>query len=81
MFFCCTSDRKTYVYDEVGGFWRLTNYITFVTHNGSNNADILQRTGEAFVAFQRQKFAFPVAGLCKTIPNFHNTPKRLETQF
>ena len=76
-----TSDRKTYIYDEEHGFWRLTNYIPSVTYNGSTDMQVLRRTGEAFGAFQRQLADFPVTGLYETIPNFHNTPKRLETLF
>ena len=76
-----TSDRKTYIYDEEHGFWRLTNYIPSVTYNGSTDTEVLRRTGEAFGAFQRQLADFPVTGLYETIPNFHNTPKRLETLF
>lgn len=76
-----TSDRKTYIYDEEHGFWRLTNYIPSVTYNGSTDAQVLRRTGEAFGAFQRQLADFPVDGLYETIPNFHNTPRRLETLF
>ena len=76
-----TSDRKTYIYDEEHGFWRLTNYIPSVTYNGSTDMQVLRRTGEAFGAFQRQLADFPVDGLYETIPNFHNTPKRLEALF
>ena len=76
-----TKERKTFVYDEEGGFWRLTNYIPSVTYSGSTDPDILRRTGEAFGAFQRKLADFPVTGLYETIPNFHNTPKRLETLF
>ena len=76
-----TAERKTYLYDEEHGFWRLTNYIPSVTYSASTDLTILRRTGEAFGAFQRQLSDFPVTGLFETIPNFHNTPKRLETLF
>lgn len=76
-----TTDRKTYVYDEEHGFWRLCNYIPSVTYSGSADTAILRRTGEAFGEFQRQLADFPAADLYETIPNFHNTPKRLETLF
>ena len=76
-----TRDRKTYVYDEEHGFWRLTNYIPSVTYSGSSDPEVLRRTGEAFGAFQRQLSDFPVTDLYETIPNFHNTPKRMEALF
>ena len=40
-----TRERKTYVYDEEGGFWRLTNYIPSVTYSESKNVEVLRRTG------------------------------------
>ena len=76
-----TNDRKTYIYDDENGFWRLTNFIPSVTYSASSDTDILRRTGEAFGSFQRQLSDFPVTGLYETIPNFHNTPKRMETLF
>ncbi|MCF2617596.1 phosphotransferase [Oscillibacter valericigenes] len=76
-----TRDRKTYVYDGEHGFWRLTNYIPSVTYSGTSDPEVLRRTGEAFGAFRRQLSDFPVTDLYETIPNFHNTPKRMEALF
>ena len=76
-----TGDRKTYVYDEEHGFWRLCNYILSVTYNSGASLEILRQTGKAFGEFQRQLADFPAADLYETIPDFHHTPKRLETLF
>jgi len=76
-----TGDRKTYIYDEEHGFWRLCNFIPSVTYNSSTDDEVLRRSGEAFGEFQMLLSDFPVTDLYETIPNFHNTPKRLEKLF
>lgn len=76
-----TADRKTYVYDEEGGFWRLSNFIGSRTINSCGNCQILRETGAAFGEFQKLLADFPAGELYETIPDFHNTPKRLQTLF
>lgn len=76
-----TADRKTYVYDKEGGFWRLCNFISSQTFNSCGDKTILRETGAAFGEFQKLLSDFAVTDLYETIPNFHNTPKRLETLF
>ena len=72
-----TSQRKTYAYDQQGGFWRMSNYIPSVTYNASSDPAVLREAGAAFGAFQRDLADFPADELYETIPDFHNTPKRL----
>lgn len=76
-----THARKTYAYDEQGGFWRLSNYIPSTTYNQSSDLDVLREAGAAFGAFQRDLADFPADQLYYTIPDFHNTPKRLQSLF
>ncbi len=76
-----TQDRKTYVYDDEGGFWRLCNYIPSVTYNTCENLAVRRAAGVAFGRFQRNLTDFDASLLFETIPNFHNTPVRLETLF
>ena len=76
-----TPDRKTYVIDE-SGFWRLCNYFDSMTYdNVDADAAVLRRAGEAFGDFQLQLADFEPALLYETIPDFHNTVKRLDTLF
>ena len=75
-----TADRKIYICDD-DGFWRLCNFIPSCTYNSSENMEILRRTGKAFGEFQILLSNFPVTDLYVTIPDFHNTPKRLEKLF
>ena len=76
-----TEDRKTYIYDEEGGFWRLCNFIASQTYNSCDDPAVLEEAGRAFGEFQKLLNDFPADDLYYTIPDFHNTPKRLQTLF
>jgi Ser/Thr protein kinase RdoA (MazF antagonist) len=69
------------LYDEDGGFWRVMNYIDSVTANLCDNLDVIRNTGRAFGDFQMQLVDFDGKKLVETIPDFHNTEKRLQTLF
>ena len=75
-----TEDRKTYV-DDTDGFWRLTNFIPSVTFNENPTEEVMYHAGTAFGEFQMQLGDFDAARLYTTIPDFHNTRKRLEKLF
>ena len=75
-----TADRKTYVIDGKN-FWRMTNYIPSVTYDAPPNLDLIRNAGKAFGEFQMQLADFKPADLFETIPDFHNTVKRLNTLF
>ena len=70
-----------YFYDEDGEFWRLSNYIDSLSFDLCNDLNILRGAGYAFGEFQSALVDFDVSTLHDTIPNFHNTPKRLEKFF
>ena len=76
-----TKDRKNYKYDTDGGFWRIMNYVDSITFNSCENLDVIQATGEAFGEFQMQLADLDGSRLYETIPDFHNTEKRLDTLF
>ena len=75
-----TEDRKTYV-DDADGFWRLTNFIPSVTFSENPTEEVMYHAGTAFGEFQMQLGDFDAAMLYTTIPDFHNTRKRLEKLF
>lgn len=81
LYFYHTKDRKNYVYDVDGGFWRVMNYVDSITFNSCENLDVIQATGEAFGEFQMQLADLDGSRLYETIPDFHNTEKRLNTLF
>lgn len=77
-----TEDGKNYYVDEAdGSFWRIYTFIPAVAYNTCDNLEVLRNAGEAFGRFQMQLSDFDASLLFETIPDFHNTPKRLETFF
>lgn len=70
---------KFYSVGEGGGLWRCYNFI-----EGCRTYDIVENTrqayqaAQAFGSFQDLVSDIPVEDIEETIPDFHNTPKRLE---
>jgi Putative homoserine kinase type II (protein kinase fold) len=59
--------------------WRMYNYIpNSVTYPVAATNSILYEAGRAYGQFQYAVHDIPPCSLYETIPDFHNTPKRLE---
>lgn len=59
--------------------WRMYNYIpNSVTYPVATKTSILYEAGKAYGQFQCVVHDIPPCSLYETIPDFHNTPKRLE---
>ena len=69
-----------YICDE-DSFWRVINYVESVTFDNTEDLKVIEATGKAFGEFQTQLSDFDGALLYETIPDFHNTKKRLDTLF
>ncbi len=76
-----TDEGLNYYICEEDAFWRVVNYVDSVTFNSSDDLGIIEATGKAFGAFQTQLSDFDGSVLHETIPDFHNTKKRLDTLF
>ena len=76
-----TDAGTNYYMEDESTVWRLENYIDGVGHNTCDSLDILRNAGAAFGEFQNQLSDFDAASLFETIPDFHNTAKRLDTLF
>ncbi len=62
-----------------GTYWRVYDFIEGATgHTFTEDVSKLYQAGRAFGYFQVLLRDYPVDKLHETIPNFHNTPKRLE---
>ena len=78
------SERRNYVLPdgENGDFWRMSLYIDkCCTYNVVTDQKMLVSAGNGFGKFQRRLTDFPADKLFETIPNFHNTPVRLNDLF
>ena len=76
-----TTEGEIYSIEEDGCFWRVTNYVDSITFNSTDDLAVIESTGEAFGNFQMQLSEFDGSVLYETIPDFHNTKKRLDTLF
>lgn len=76
-----TEDGHNYYVCADGYFWRVSNYIDSITFDSTDDLAIIAATGEAFGRFQMQLSDFDGSTLYETIPDFHNTKKRLDTLF
>lgn len=74
-----TADGQNFCYDENGSFWRVMNYIDSITFETTDDLSVIYATGEAFGQFQTYLSDFDGSLLHETIPEFHNTKKRLDT--
>lgn len=70
-----------FIDDEDGAFWRLYTFIPAASYNVCDSLEVLENAGEAFGEFQMQLSDFDASLLYETIPDFHNTKKRLATFF
>ncbi|MBQ9761164.1 MAG: aminoglycoside phosphotransferase family protein [Clostridia bacterium] len=73
-----TTDGENYLFDDAGGFWRVTDFIESVTFNSCEDTATISNVGAAFGEFQMQLADFDGSLLFETIPNFHNTKNRYE---
>ncbi|MBR2459808.1 MAG: aminoglycoside phosphotransferase family protein [Clostridia bacterium] len=76
-----TDEGKNFALDSQGGFWRVMNCIDAITFDSCDDPAIIEGTGRAFGEFQVQLADFDGSVLYETIPDFHNTVKRLNTLF
>ena len=72
-------ERKTYLMDNDGSFWRICNYVPSVTFDTCDDLRVVRNAGAAFGEFQMALSDFDANRLHYTIPDFHNTRKRYET--
>jgi aminoglycoside phosphotransferase (APT) family kinase protein len=68
-----------FVIDEDGNYWRACRLISgTVTYETGEHPQVMYEAGWAFGRFLAQLDDFPVSQLHETIPDFHDTPKRLK---
>ena len=80
--FLHTDGGKNFWQDEAGNVWRIYYFIpNSVAVDATDDRNILRNAGAAFGAFQKNLLDFDASRLFETIPDFHNTPKRLDTLF
>lgn len=76
-----TDEGLNYYLKEEDSFWRVVNYIDSISFDASDDLSVIEAAGKAFGDFQTQLSDFDGSLLYETIPDFHNTKKRLDTLF
>ena len=76
-----TDEGVNYYVCDDNAFWRVVNYIDSVTYDATDDLDIIEAAGRAFGEFQTRLSDFDGSVLYETIPDFHNTEKRLANMF
>lgn len=76
------ADGRSFYVDSEGEYWRMYNFISgATTYESVVSPDHLKNAGYAFGRFQTLLADFPIDTLHDTIPDFHNTRKRLDDFF
>ena len=72
-------DGKPWTRDGEGQWWRVFLFVEETeSRDLPDSPEVFSRCGRAFGRFQRRLEDFPAENLHETIPNFHNTPWRME---
>ncbi len=79
-FFNCKDGRNFYESGD-GGFWRICNNIESSSVDSCDDMSVLNAVGKAFGEFQNMLADFDASKLYETIPDFHNTKKRIQTLY
>lgn len=80
--FLNTAEGVNFCRDEEGNVWRVYIFVPdSVAIDATDDLNVLKNAGSAFGEFQKSLLDFDASKLYETIPDFHNTPKRLDTLF
>ncbi|MFA7230130.1 MAG: aminoglycoside phosphotransferase family protein [Victivallaceae bacterium] len=79
LFLIKTPAGKPYAQDAEGNYWRVYIFIEqALTYDVIENSNQAFQAAKAFGEFQKDLVNLPGDRLIETIPDFHNTPKRIE---
>ena len=67
-----------YLIDEDGNFWRACKFFDCDCYNQTDDLLVIKEAGRAFGEFQYLLSNFDASSLQITIPDFHNTKKRIQ---
>ena len=72
-------DGLAFYRDDCGSYWRVYDFIRDATsHQSVERPEDFYNSALAFGGFVRLLADYPAATLHETIPNFHNTPARMQ---
>ncbi|MBE6647916.1 MAG: aminoglycoside phosphotransferase family protein [Ruminococcaceae bacterium] len=71
------SDGSSLYTDNDGNYWRVISCVYDATSLDEPTLKTIKNAGLGFALFQKELDDYPIDTLHETIPDFHNTPKRL----
>jgi len=75
-----TTNGAAWTRDDEGDYWRMFQFIEgAVSHDIVQTPEQARTAAQAFGSFQQQLADLPGPRLHETIPDFHHTPKRVQT--
>ena len=77
--FYVTDQGKNFYIDDEKNVWRVSNNIDSISYDSCDELAVMEELGAAFGDFQNILSDFDASKLYETIPDFHNTKKRIET--
>ncbi|MBQ3235574.1 MAG: aminoglycoside phosphotransferase family protein [Clostridia bacterium] len=75
--FISNKSGEPYVIDKDGNFWRACKFFDCACFDSPDNLDVIEEAGRAFGQFQYLLNGYDASRLHVTIPNFHDTRKRI----
>ena len=72
------SGEHYYHIDEEGEYWRAYRFVEGTCYQSCPSPEVFEKVGEAFGQFQSDLSDYDATSLFTSIPDFHNTAKRLE---
>lgn len=80
--FIKTVDGDKYYVAEDGSYYRAYVFVSdSISYNSVDSAELFKQSGIAFGKFQKFLADFPASTLYETLPQFHNTKHRYDTEF
>ncbi len=77
--FIKSKNNQPFVIDDDGNFWRACKFFDCDCYNTTDDLQVIEEAGRAFGEFQYLLSDFDASSLYITIPDFHNTKKRIQT--
>lgn len=73
-------NARSYYWDHNNDYWRLYHFVEeSITYERPKDLKMAYKAGEALAIFHKQLSDFKSPGFKELLPNFHNTPKRVDT--
>ncbi len=78
LYFNRCKNGEPYVIDDNGDFWRSRQFLDCICFDATDDLNVIEQAGLAFGQFQYMLDGYDASRLYVSIPDFHNTRKRID---